>query len=81
MVTRKHKHTPKPVKRVWRVTADAPQGEYVDPDAPAPEKTTEPALRPDSGWHLSSFELSSGLEVNDTPDTVPADLIDKLFKP
>ena len=69
----------KPVKRVWRVTAEAPQGEFVDPSA-TPERAGELALRPDSGWHESTFDLSAGLDVSEAPDTLPADLFDKLFK-
>ena len=82
MVSRKNvsksKAKAQPVKRVWRVTADVPQGEYVDPSV-TPERTNEAPLRPDSGWHESTFDLSVGLDVSETPDTLPDDLFDKLF--
>jgi len=64
---------------VWRVTANAPLGEYVDPDnvPPVPVEHFEPQ---EPGWLLSSFELSDGLDVTDEPDTIPAELFDTLFK-
>lgn len=33
----------------------------------------------ESGWAVSSFELKYGLDVSDVEDTVPAELLDKLF--
>jgi hypothetical protein len=66
-------------RRVCRVTPDAPQGEYVDPDnlpVPLPQR----ADRPEPGWMMSSFELTHGLEVTDETDTLPGDLFDELFK-
>jgi hypothetical protein len=65
---------------VWRVTANAPLGEYIDPDkVPAPEPAA-PVEAQEPGWLLSSFELSSGLQVTDESDTIPAELFDTLFK-
>ena len=64
-------------RRVWRVTANAPQGEYVDPGAPL---TVVHFDRPEPGWLQSSFDLSTGLEVVDASDTLPAELFDELFK-
>jgi len=62
---------------VWRVTAAAPLGEYVDPDAlPVLPPRVD---RPDPGWLLSSFELADGLELKDLSDTIPGELFDKLF--
>lgn len=66
-------------RRAWRVTASAPLGEYVDPDAPPPSPVTPPESH-EPGWLMSSFELSNGLEVKEEPDTIPAELLDMLFK-
>lgn len=68
-------------RRVWRVTANAPQGEYVDPDAPPTPRTVVHFDRPEPGWLQSSFDLSIGLEVVEAPDTIPPEVFDELFKP
>jgi len=60
---------PSPVRRVWRVTAEAPGGEFVDID-PAPV----------ADWRGSSWDLLNGLEVRDHSDTIPGALFDKIFK-
>ena len=65
-------------RRVWRVTPNAPHGEYVDPDQ-VPQELTHPPERPEPGWLVSSFELTHGLEVTDETDTMPGDLFDELF--
>jgi hypothetical protein len=71
-------------KRVWRITSDAPQGEYVDPDIPARPQHVATDVRVEEpeggGWLESSFELAQGLEVSEEPDTVPAALLDEFFK-
>ena len=67
-------------RRVWRVTQNAPQGEYVDPDAqPAEIAPAAPAERAEPGFLVSSFELTHGLEVSEETDTLPGDLFDELF--
>ena len=66
-------------KRVWRITQNAPHGEYVDPNQVPPE-LTRPPERPEPGWLVSSFELTHGLEVTDETDTLPGELFDELFK-
>lgn len=63
-----------PKRRVWRITPDAPQGKYVEVDAPPPP--AQSLERPEPGWALSSFELASGLDVLEGGDTVPGDLLD-----
>jgi len=67
-------------RMVWRITEAAPLGEFVDPDA-----ITEPPRGRDdsgsSGWVVSSFELLHGTDIQEGPDTVPADLFDELFPP
>ena len=68
-------------KRVWRISADAPLGKFVDVDedeARAPQ-AREPVEHVEPGWRQSSFDLAYGLEVRDEGDTVPGELIDELF--
>jgi hypothetical protein len=67
---------------VWRISAEAPQGQWVDPsksrsDAP---KGNLPEVSY-GGWASSSFDLLSGVDVSDDPDTVPDALFDELFPP
>ena len=76
-------------RRVWRSTADAPMGEFVDIDLTRPSATDpsqaqaharvlDPA--PVVDWRSSSYDLLNGLEVNDDEDSIPGDLFDELFK-
>jgi hypothetical protein len=67
-------------RTVWRVTAAAPLGEYVDPDA-HPVIRHPQVDRTEPGWLLSSFELANGLESKDVSDSIPGELFDKLFGP
>ena len=79
-----------PAKRVWRITASNPMGEWVD-SLPVPASAPEPAPETikamslqgdaDGHWLMSSFDLLSGSEVTEDPDTVPGDLFDELFSP
>lgn len=64
-------------KRVWRITQGAPNGEYADA---APSPSIAPAAAPTPGWAMSSFDLTYGLEVTEDNSTVPAELMDELFK-
>ena len=66
-------------RRVWRITPNAPHGEYVDPDQ-LPQELSRPAERPEPGWLVSSFELTRGLDVSDESDTIPGELFDEFFK-
>ena len=65
-----------PKRRVWRISASAPGGEWVDPDsAPAPvSKTgfTQPQEPNPSGWLTSSMDLLGGAEVVEWPDAPAA---------
>ena len=65
-------------KLVWRITPDAPLGEFVDPGAlpPSPAVPGEPER---GGWVVSSFDLKHGVDVREDGDTVPGDLYDALF--
>lgn len=78
---------PSAVRRIWRVTAEAPGGEFVDIDlteqaaeasADAPARVLDPA--PVADWRGSSWDLLNGLEVRDHSDTIPGALFDKIFK-
>jgi hypothetical protein len=67
---------------VWRISANAPKGEWVDPAAPpvgpSPKDLPEVSY---GGWATSSFDLLSGADVSDDPDTVPNEQWDELFPP
>lgn len=66
-------------KRVWRITPNAPHGEYVNPDE-VPVELTHPPDSPEPGWLVSSFELTHGLDVSDETQTMPGELFDEIFK-
>jgi hypothetical protein len=74
------------LRRVWRMTADAPLGELVDFDPTvedgshrdAPLKVLDPATVVD--WRGSSFDLLNGVDVRDHSDSVPGELFARLFK-
>lgn len=80
------KSSKEPPKLVWRISANAPLGEFVDPKQAAREAaaTDKPAssakeLR-EHGWLASSLELLGGVRVSETPmDTLPGDLIDQFM--
>jgi len=65
-------------RRVWRITKSDPKGTYVDAGATRP---AEPKAEDErhSGWAMSSFELKYGLDISEAEDTVPSELLDKLF--
>jgi hypothetical protein len=67
---------------VWRISAEAPQGQWVDPTKSRndPTKGNLPEVSY-GGWASSSFDLLSGVDVSDDPDTVPDALFDELFSP
>ncbi len=71
---------------VWRITAEAPLGEYVDPRVADARKRMQAAHEAEEGhelgWLGSSLELLGGVGVSETPmDTLPGELIDEFFKP
>jgi hypothetical protein len=70
-----------PAKLVWRVTANAPMGEYVDPKqaiSSSPKESVDPR---ENGWLASSLELLGGVRVSEAPmDTLPGELIDEFMK-
>lgn len=75
------KNTAKKVmRRVWRMTAENPRGEFVIPSEvqsppPAPRDFYEPGLR-ESSEALGSGLALTELEIN----TLPGELIDELLK-
>lgn len=90
MVSKLRKGKDKPAKVVWRISAAAPLGEFVDSEAerrkpaepkvePAPVDGSEPPS--ERSWHSSSHELTHGIEVTEEPlDTLPDDLFDHFVK-
>jgi hypothetical protein len=78
-----NRRNPPPQKKrlVWRITESALQGEWVDLDAvPLSAKRDLPEVS-SGGWTESSFDLLSGTEVSENPETVPDALFDELFRP
>ena len=65
---------------VWRISAEAPQGQWVDPSKSRsdPPKGKFPEVSY-GGWASSSFDLLSGVDISDDPDTVPDALFDEFF--
>ncbi len=79
----RRKDEKEPPRLVWRITADAPLGEYVDPAVAARPKRpkTEGAEGRERSWLGSSLELLGGVKVSETPmETLPGELIDEFFK-
>lgn len=83
----KAKKKPEVKKVIWRMSSNAPLGEYVNPvETSVPtnepqETAATPGNDPKSSWRLSSLELSDGLQVSEQPiDTLPDDLWDEFFK-
>jgi hypothetical protein len=74
----RQKDSAKPKRLIWRISDRAPLGEWVDPNLPPEPAKKDPDVS--SGrWTRSSFDLLSGVEVDDSPNTVPDELFDELF--
>ena len=67
-------------KLIWRISNDAPLGEFIDPDVEAPPVSPKSPDIAQSNWAISSFELMRGVDISEDSETVPADLFDELFK-
>jgi hypothetical protein len=84
VVMAKAKKKPVVKKVIWRMSNNAPLGEYVHPGesgGPNSESPVAPKPDPKSSWKLSSLELSDGLQVSEQPiDTLPDELWDEFFK-
>jgi hypothetical protein len=68
-----------PRRMVWRISAEAPAGEWVDPDTPTTTSPaeTQPADLSSGGWLTSSMDLLGGAEVIEGGDTEAAPLHDE----
>ena len=60
----KHTAAQPAIRKVWRITAAAPQGEYVTLDTAQHWKPAVPAAA-DNGWLNSSVELERGATVTE----------------
>ena len=67
-------------KLIWRISNEAPLGEFIDPDAEVPPVSPKSPDTAQPGWAISSFELMRGVDISEDPETVPADLFDQLFR-
>ena len=83
---RKALQAPAPARRVWRISAAAPKGEFVEveqitPLEPAPAEAPNPVVREESegGWLGSSFDLLEGIEMTEGPEGLPPEDFDRLF--
>ena len=76
------KHSAMPMRRVWRISAEAPQGEYVDSRADE-TRSSEPRRVyqevPDTNWMQSSLELAQGLDVIDRTDSMSNEMFGRWF--
>ena len=71
-----------PAKRVWRMSATTPMGEWVDSVAPVIPKVSKELPEVSYGsWVTSSYDLLDGTDVTDDPDTLPGELFDEWFAP
>ncbi|MDE2395744.1 MAG: hypothetical protein KGL43_26445 [Burkholderiales bacterium] len=80
-VAMNRKKVEQPVRLVWHIGPDAPQGEYIDAkrvQPPSPEPLDESRV---SGFLVSSLDLFCGLDVSEADETVPGELMDELFNP
>jgi hypothetical protein len=77
-------------KRVWRISRNAPMGEWVvvqpapavqNPTPVAPQRRDDLPEVSSGNWVTSSYDLLSGSDVTEDPDTLPGDLFDELFAP
>lgn len=76
------KKTTVPAKKIWRISDNAPMGEWVNEATPAAPKQSQDLPEVSQGaWVRSSFDLLDGADVTEDPDTLPDDLFDELFPP
>ncbi|MDE2371123.1 MAG: hypothetical protein KGN16_19290 [Burkholderiales bacterium] len=62
-------------RQVWRITSEAPQGEYVESGAPrrgAPSADAWDSV----GWVSSSHDLAAGLDVLESDDPAWVHVVD-----
>lgn len=71
-----------PSKRVWRISASAPKGEWVTVVAPVAAKVDPNLPEVSYGtWVTSSYDLLDGADVTEDEGTIPGELFDELFAP
>jgi hypothetical protein len=69
-----------PAKKVWRISENAPMGEWVSKVAPVARKPRKDLPEVSNGtWVMSSYDLLDGTDVTEDPDALPAELFDELF--
>jgi hypothetical protein len=74
--------TPAKTKRlVWRISTNAPLGEWVDPALPKAEQPSpdEPEVNT-GGWVMSSFDLLVGADVTEHSGAKARELFDELSR-
>lgn len=72
----------KPPRRVWRISKQAPLGEWVVPKTLGATPSTEALPEVSYGtWVTSSFDLAAGADVIEDPDAIPGELLDAWFTP
>jgi hypothetical protein len=66
---------------VWRISEDAPLGEWVHPGTPTSARRNPQQLPEVSygSWITSSYDLLDGTEVVVDDGSVPGELFDELF--
>jgi len=65
---------------IWRDSQGEAMGKWAELGAPrVPTAVTNLPEVYSGGWVGSSFDLLSGVDVNDNPDTIPSELYDELF--
>ncbi len=72
---------PAPVKPIWRISEDAPLGEWVDSGStspPRPSRIDLPEVSSGS-WVTSSYDLLKGADIVEGDDSVRGELFDELF--
>jgi hypothetical protein len=71
-----------PAKRVWRISANAPRGAWVDVvDAAVPRPSADLPEVTYGSWVTSSYDLLDGADVTEVTDTMPGGMFDELFAP
>ena len=71
-----------PPRRVWRITASAPKGEWVDVVDPGRPRPSADLPEVSYGtWVTSSYDLLDGADVTEVTDTLPGGVFDEFFAP
>lgn len=68
-----------PSNRTLFMETSLPRETTGEPAIEAAAKVLTPAKVP--SWRASSYDLLTGLTVNDVTDTIPGDILDELFNP